>query len=528
MQLTIMHLPLLAAVIATVTGQMQIYFPQQASPQQFYRPMAAQQSFAPVQQWQQWQQPQQVQFVAPQQQPQQLQQQQQQFRLVQQQQFPQQFQAQQPVQFPMGNALNAQFQPSVVQQQPRVVQTFVAQQQQPPQLQRAQQPQQQQVPQQIVPAQPSARVLTQVKPAAGTGETRPVFEQQFKIQKLTPEEMFAAQQNDLRLQAKQRIRAPPPPERFIPHLADIYGEPIPDRPYTPPESVHTTESPPTSEVITIESTVIKGPPVKLRVPAPPRRFIPHLSDIYGNPMPDPPDLSSKSNLSIEAIPSEAYGSNEKLVDATHQIYIENTAKTNPTDQFGRIVQPNTIPRPRVISNSQFKTPEIGAGTIRRPVLVRPRPVQVKPRVKITTPPPAVIQVVTEAAAAAPVSLGKTPNDVFLGCCKKVGVAKSCERICNFDVLSKKTITGMFLGTDPCPQSYGLDLLQCAAQSGDHTDCCRTRGVHTTTAGDKCLGFCNMQPGVSFQADVSMLPCWGVLNDIKRCFKDSIRSNLANL
>ncbi|VDL74908.1 unnamed protein product [Nippostrongylus brasiliensis] len=440
----------------------------------------------------------------PQQQQQQLlQQQQQQFRLVQQQQqqqqFPQQFQAQQPVQFPMGNALNAQFQPSVVQQQPRLVQTFVAQQQQPPQLQRAQQPQQQQVQQQIVPAQPSARVLTQVKPAAGTGETRPVFEQQFKIQKLTPEEMFAAQQNDLRLQAKQRIRAPPPPERFIPHLADIYGEPIPDRPYTPPESVHTTESPPTSDVITIESTVIKGPPVKLRVPAPPRRFIPHLSDIYGNPMPDPPDLSSKSNLSIEAIPSEAYGSNEKLVDATHQIYIENTAKTNPTDQFGRIVQPNTIPRPRVISNSQFKasfickfllylphhrfkTPEIGAGTIRRPVLVRPRPVQVKPRVKITTPPPAVIQVVTEAAAAAPVSLGKTPNDVFLGCCKKVGVAKSCERICNFDVLSKKTITGMFLGTDPCPQSYGLDLLQCAAQSGDHTDCCRTRGVHTTTAG----------------------------------------------
>lgn len=24
-----------------------------------------------------------------------------------------------------------------------------------------------------------------------------------------------------------------------------------------------------------------------------------------------------------------------------------------------------------------------------------------------------------------------------------------------------------------------------------------------------------------QADVSMLPCWGVLNDIKSCFKESI-------
>ncbi|KAK6024623.1 DB module, partial [Ostertagia ostertagi] len=65
--------------------------------------------------------------------------------------------------------------------------------------------------------------------------------------------------------------------------------------------------------------------------------------------------------------------------------------------------------------------------------------------------------------------------------------KSCERICNFDVLNKKTVslTAMFLGTDPCPQSYGLDLMQCAAQSRDHTECCIERGVQTTSAGNKC-------------------------------------------
>ncbi|KAE9420758.1 hypothetical protein Angca_000364 [Angiostrongylus cantonensis] len=120
--------------------------------------------------------------------------------------------------------------------------------------------------------------------------------------------------------------------------------------------------------------------------------------------------------------------------------------------------------------------------------------------------------------------GKSPNKAFLSCCKSVKVAKPCERICNFDILNKKTLTGMFLGTDPCPQSYGLDLLQCAAQSEDHTPCCRSRGVQNTSAGDKCLGFCNMRPGVNFQADVSMLPCWAVLNDIKTCFEDHIKNS----
>ncbi|GMR49772.1 hypothetical protein PMAYCL1PPCAC_19967, partial [Pristionchus mayeri] len=83
------------------------------------------------------------------------------------------------------------------------------------------------------------------------------------------------------------------------------------------------------------------------------------------------------------------------------------------------------------------------------------------------------------------------------------------------------LTGMFLGTDPCPQKNGRAMLECAAQKGDHTPCCMERGVHTTAAKNKCLGFCVMTPGSSFMVDISMLPCWAVLNDIKACFKDAI-------
>lgn len=43
---------------------------------------------------------------------------------------------------------------------------------------------------------------------------------------------------------------------------------------------------------------------------------------------------------------------------------------------------------------------------------------------------------------------------------------------------------MFLGSDPCPQKYGLDLFSCAAQDSDHTACCKTKRVQRTSAGDK--------------------------------------------
>jgi hypothetical protein len=92
---------------------------------------------------------------------------------------------------------------------------------------------------------------------------------------------------------------------------------------------------------------------------------------------------------------------------------------------------------------------------------------------------------------------------------------------------------MFIGTDPCPQvefnnnlvinlqRYGLDLFGCAAQENDHRTCCRSKNVQRTSAGEKCLSFCNLRPETHFQADASYLPCWSVLNDVKNCFKEAI-------
>uniref|UniRef100_A0A915Q5J0 E2 ubiquitin-conjugating enzyme n=1 Tax=Setaria digitata TaxID=48799 RepID=A0A915Q5J0_9BILA len=82
---------------------------------------------------------------------------------------------------------------------------------------------------------------------------------------------------------------------------------------------------------------------------------------------------------------------------------------------------------------------------------------------------------------------KSANDVFLKCCKEKGVDSRCESRCNFDILDRRVLTAMFVGSDPCPRSNGRNLLSCAAQDSDHTNCCRASGVQQTAAGDKCLG-----------------------------------------
>ncbi|KJH44612.1 DB module [Dictyocaulus viviparus] len=262
---------------------------------------------------------------------------------------------------------------------------------------------------------------------------------------------------------------------------------------------------------------------RIRVPPPPGRFVPHLADIYGHPMPDRPYLPPKFfiNSSIESLPDGPYEAEEKNENGKHRSYIEDTAKTSPINKIGRISKPKIIkpsPEAQLRVSGQWTTSDDGSfvccsivigreireipkSEIRRPShRSRPalqqnsttvHPVHMSKSSFFNTIPKPVV-------AATGSKLSKNPNVAFLNCCKAAKVAKSCERICNFDILNKKTLTGMFLGTDPCPQSYGLDLLQCAAQSEDHTTCCQDRGVHTTTAGDKCLGFCNMRPGVNFQ------------------------------
>ncbi|VDM65411.1 unnamed protein product [Strongylus vulgaris] len=157
-------------------------------------------------------------------------------------------------------------------------------------------------------------------------------------------------------------------------------------------------------------------------------------------------------LKKQSLPEGAYGAEEKLTDGHHPSYIEDTARTTPVDQFKKVVQPKIVaPRPVTRGPVPKFQPQARMMTTRLPPLPLAKPQAVVIPAK-SIPPPS-------------------------------SVAK---------------LTGMFLGTDPCPQSYGLDLLQCAAQNDDHTTCCRERGVHKTSAGDKCLGFCNMRPGVNFQ------------------------------
>ena len=76
------------------------------------------------------------------------------------------------------------------------------------------------------------------------------------------------------------------------------------------------------------------------------------------------------------------------------------------------------------------------------------------------------------------------------------LCRALQRTINLSLLFQ--LTGMFLGSDPCPQSYGRDLMSCAAQDKDHSQCCQAKGVERTTAGAKCLKFCQMLPGTTFQ------------------------------
>ncbi|CAI2344886.1 unnamed protein product [Caenorhabditis sp. 36 PRJEB53466] len=287
----------------------------------------------------------------------------------------------------------------------------------------------------------------------------------------------------------------------------------------------------------------------IRVPPPPSRFVPSLKSLY--------------NVDAPQQKNPSYRPDEIIVDGHRSAYFEDTQRTRPQSSKVRVQGGNVhsssaaVPRPSqqigqvaaVVAAPQQQSfvkpgeqpqqpriirPQAPQQQLIRPALVRQqirRPVQ-QPQ-QVTRPassrPVAQPKSHLVAPVAAPASATPKPRNAsekFLNCCKGRKVNKSCERICSFDVLSKKTLTGMFLGTDPCPQHHGLDLMQCAADSDDHTECCIEKEVDRTSAGKKCLGFCNMKPGITFQADVSMLPCWSVLNDIKQCFKENLERQLA--
>ncbi|CAJ0955970.1 unnamed protein product, partial [Mesorhabditis belari] len=254
-----------------------------------------------------------------------------------------------------------------------------------------------------------------------------------------------------------------------------------------------------------EQIAIKSGNTENRVfpPPPPGKFNPYPQDVF-NPLdtkltpPVPPEVlvvggSTRpiEQSAIEEIPRET-------VHQSSTFPQQQQLRPQPQQQ-----QFQSIPQPQQVH--------------KQPPQPKPqRPAQKQPE-NLPKQPPKIQPIVPNRVVSVLEQTFEEPEDAnghFLQCCQKRKVDKKCESRCNFDTMNKKMLMAMFLGTDPCPQSYGRDLLSCAAQDLDHTQCCIERGVHETSAGKKCLGFCNMSPDNTFQADASMIPCWAVLNDIK--------------
>jgi hypothetical protein len=77
---------------------------------------------------------------------------------------------------------------------------------------------------------------------------------------------------------------------------------------------------------------------------------------------------------------------------------------------------------------------------------------------------------------------------------------------------------MATNTDACKGNQAPLMFQCGGKKHDHTECCKQKGVHTTTAGDKCLVFCNVSPSATAPpAGPQLFPCLAKLPEVNDCF-----------
>ncbi|CAI5444772.1 unnamed protein product [Caenorhabditis angaria] len=110
-----------------------------------------------------------------------------------------------------------------------------------------------------------------------------------------------------------------------------------------------------------------------------------------------------------------------------------------------------------------------------------------------------------------------PNFIFHSCCEARGLPDSCLKHCHFNTYNSDVLESMFHKTDECPIEAINEIHYCAAQGIDHSPCCATSGVSDTSAGDKCLAFCDQRPNQFTPIDISYLPCLDVFEDMKKCF-----------
>ncbi|GMR46752.1 hypothetical protein PMAYCL1PPCAC_16947, partial [Pristionchus mayeri] len=124
-----------------------------------------------------------------------------------------------------------------------------------------------------------------------------------------------------------------------------------------------------------------------------------------------------------------------------------------------------------------------------------------------------------------VSLQKAhdPSFHFQSCCAGRGLSAACTARCTFDSYNQDLLQKMLIGADECPLDSLPEMHFCAALGRDHSSCCRVKGVDATTAGDKCLVFCDQVPDKFTPIDYTYAACFGKFDEMKQCFRGTIAS-----
>ncbi|CAO4370285.1 unnamed protein product [Caenorhabditis nigoni] len=123
-----------------------------------------------------------------------------------------------------------------------------------------------------------------------------------------------------------------------------------------------------------------------------------------------------------------------------------------------------------------------------------------------------------------IQLLTNPNHLFHICCEERQLPPACVQKCHFNVYNKEVLESMFFRTSDCPIEFLPEMQFCAAQGKDHSSCCSQNYVDATTAGSKCLTFCDQRPDVYTPIDYSYSPCLDRFEDMKRCFYDNVKTD----
>ncbi|CAA83014.1 DB domain-containing protein [Caenorhabditis elegans] len=123
-----------------------------------------------------------------------------------------------------------------------------------------------------------------------------------------------------------------------------------------------------------------------------------------------------------------------------------------------------------------------------------------------------------------IQLLTNPNHLFHVCCEERQLPPACVQKCHFNVYNKGVLESMFFGSSECPIEFLPEMQFCAAQGKDHSQCCSQSQVDATTAGSKCLTFCDQTPDLYTPIDYSYAPCLDRFEDMKRCFYDNVKSD----